>query len=152
MKLFSMAFWEICFLLPRYMAKTYNMSHTKWAIVCKTDTRLFDTVYPEIKRLFPNNTWDEQEGLMGIHFPGIFVELYFRSLDKDNSMDRLRSLRLTGALMDDLTEVTSGARELIITRLGRWPTACPVRYLIETENDGKTVHHTLGSENFVIPE
>ena len=146
------ALWEICFFLPRHMALTYNIQHTKFAVVRKTYERLMDTDWYEINHWFPNNVWHAQRRIMEIHFPKskgcpypLFVELYFRSLDQDDSMDKLRSLNLTGAWVDEAWEVKQGPKELLITRLGRWPRTftdhngvdhmgSPVRYMVETSN------------------
>ena len=145
------ALWEICFFLPRHMAQTYNITHTKWAVVRKTYERLMDTDWYEINHWFPGNVWHAQRRIMEIHFPRtkdcppLFVELYFRSLDQDDSMDKLRSLNITGAWVDEAWEVKQGPKELLITRLGRWPRTftdhngvdhmgSPVRYMVETSN------------------
>ena len=143
-----MAFWEICFLLPRHLEKTYNIEHTKWAIISKAEERLMGTVWRGVNDLFPNHSWDEQKRMMEIQISELSVDLYFRSLDQDDSMDKIRSLMLTGAVIDEASEVSQGAKELLITRLGRFPENCPVRYLIETEHDGRLVNHILGTENF----
>jgi hypothetical protein len=146
------ALWEACFFLPRHMAITYNIRHTRWSVVRKTYERLMDTDWYEIDHWFRGNVWHAQRRLMEIHFPASkgcpyphMVELYFRSLDQPDSMDKLRSLNLTGYWIDEAHEVHETAKQMLVTRLGRWPQTytdhngvdhmgSPVRYGIETSN------------------
>jgi len=145
------ALWEICYLLPRHMARMYNITHTRWAVVRKTYDRLMDTDWYEIDSWFPQNHWYAQRHIMVIRFPkskgcpAFGVELYFRSLDQPDSMDKLRSMNLTGYWIDEAHEVHEYAKYMLITRLGRWPRdfvdpfgvehkGSPVRYGVETSN------------------
>ena len=121
------ALMETVYFLPRHMAMTYNITHTRWAVVRKTVERLMDTDWYEADHWFPGNHWYAQRKIMVIRFPrtrkcpAFGVELYFRSLDQPDSMDRLRSLNLTGYWIDEAHEVHETAKEMLITRLGRWP-------------------------------
>ena len=145
------ALMETVYFLPRHMAMTYNITHTRWAVVRKTVERLMDTDWYEADHWFPGNHWYAQRKIMVIRFPrtrkcpAFGVELYFRSLDQPDSMDRLRSLNLTGYWIDEAHEVHETAKEMLITRLGRWPqvftdwngvehAGSPVRYGTETSN------------------
>jgi hypothetical protein len=146
------ALWELCFFLPRHLAITYNITHTKWAVIRKTYERLMDTDWYEIDHWFPGNKWHAQRRIMEISFKAskgcpypLKVELYFRSLDQPDSMDKLRSLNLTGFWIDEAHEVHETAKQLLTTRIGRWPrtftdhngvahNGSPVRYGLETSN------------------
>jgi len=127
-------------LLPRHIAQTYGITHTRWAVVRKTLDRLMDTDWFEVDSWFPGNVWHAQRKVMELHHPGtkdcpaLFVELYFRSNDQPDSMDKFRSLNLTGFWIDEAHEVHESAKQMLATRIGRFPKGCPVRYGIETSN------------------
>jgi hypothetical protein len=143
---------EVGYFLPRHIALTYNITKTRWCVVRKTVERLMDTDQYEFTQWYPDHEWHAQKKIMVLHHPrtekcpALEVEVYFRSCDNPQDVDKFRSLNFTGMWLDESIEITEqSSRGLLMTRIGRYPnrwtgfdgtthSGSPVRYWIETSN------------------
>ncbi|MDJ0950956.1 MAG: hypothetical protein QNJ94_18750 [Alphaproteobacteria bacterium] len=108
-----------------------RMRHTRWAIIRNT--------YPEL-RSTTINTWlwlfPEQHcgGMRYLHpithriivqptaqAPGLDCEVLFMALDRPGDVKHLKSLDLTGAWVNEASEVPEGVIDMLTGRVGRYP-------------------------------
>jgi len=146
----SAATMEICKYLPEFIFDAYGIMHTRWVVIRNTYRELMDTTVKTIKDpeigWFPNGEYKKSEETYTIRFgKGFSVELLFRACDRPDHVKHLKSLELTGGWIDEAIEVPAEIKKMLKNRIGRYPKACPVRFLVETTNP-PDIEHPIYSE------
>lgn len=117
---------------------------TRWAAVRTTYPRLLTTTIEAFADWLPPPyfTWKQSQIVTGlIRFPEdkVEVSILFLSLDKPDSIDKLKSLQVTGIWFNEVSEI--GDLSLImmaLDRVGRWP---------RVQDGGCTWHGVIADTN-----
>jgi len=128
----SAAAWEICVWLPIYIARTYGIFDTRWAVVRNTYVELQDTTMVTVcDQWFPNGEKFESRNEYVLRWPAetagtqedLTVTLLFRSCDRPEDMKKFKSLEITGCWIDESIEVHEMIKLMLKNRMGRYPRA-----------------------------
>lgn len=149
----SGAAMEGFFFIPKFLYKRYGIKRTKGVIVRNTYFELLDTTLETMQEWFPHGEWQAGRrifSLKQIHeIDGEEVELeidaLLRSCDLPKDVRKFKSLEVTWAWIDESNEVSVKIKNLIKTRIGRFPRIykdrqtgeskpCPIKFFIETSN------------------
>lgn len=165
----SAAAWEVCVWLPIYIAKTFGIFDTRWAVVRNTYIELQDTTMVTIKsQWFPQGESFESKNEYVLRWPAaaagtakdVIVTLLFRSCDRPEDIRKFKSLEITGCWIDESIEVHPMVKLMLKNRMGRYPRAAETpgytdengvwrgyvpRFMIETTNP-PTVDHEMYSQ------
>lgn len=101
-----------------------GLRHTRWAIVRNTRQQLKDTTLKSFIRWFPPGVagaWKESEMTFTLRFADAICEILFRPLDTPEDVQRLLSLELTGAYINECRELPEEIVVALRGRLGRYP-------------------------------
>lgn len=145
---------EVGYFLPRDMWKWYGIKRTRWAVVRNIYRELIDNVLEPLQYWFPWGTWNSSSSTFTIKHTLIEaggqaveleVELLLRACDIPKHIKKFKSLNLTGAWIDESSEISDSTRTIVMGRCGRFPhhykeaetgemKPCPVSFFIETSN------------------
>lgn len=141
------ALWDIGYILPARAYLLYGITHTRWFVVRRNYTWLMDTDFEAAMDWFLWGNYRGSDRTLRVRWPRhdsidteLIVDLQFRAAETDEDEKKFRSTAATGAWIDESIEVRPVIKDVIITRLGRFPkvadTPCHFtpRYLIETTN------------------
>lgn len=137
----SAAAWEVCRYGPLAMFRTYGVKHTDWVVIRNTYRELVDTTQKTVFEWFP---WgNEKKGDMSytVAWPeGFDVRVMFRSCDKPGDIKKFKSLEVIGYWIDESIEVPEEAKNMLKSRVGRFPKESPRKFGIETTNPPDVEH------------
>lgn len=138
------AAWEICYYIPYYLFKNYNIKKTRFVVVRNSYAELIDTTQKTIFEWFPFGTHLKQRQIYILRYPDddIEVEIMFRSCDRPQDVKKFKSLEITGYWVDESIEVANEVKKMLKNRIGRFPKKSPARYGIETTNPPDVEHPT----------
>ena len=137
------ATWEVCYYIPWFLLKTYNIKKTKGVVVRGTYSELIDTTQRTLFDWFDWGIYKTQAKNYTFSYPnGPEVEILFRSCDSPQDVKKFKSLELTWYWIDESIEVADEVKKMLKNRLGRFPQKCPVRFGIETTNPPDVEHPT----------
>lgn len=97
---------------------------SRWAIVRNTAQQLKDTTIKSVFETLPNNQmwhWKPSEQTLILSFNDIRAEWIFRPLDTPEDVQRVKSLQLTGAFLDEGSEIPVDIVNAIMGRVRRYP-------------------------------
>lgn len=100
-----------------------GIRHTRFAIIRNTYRVLKDTTRKTFEKWIPKQlgTWREADFVFHMKFKDVDCEVMFRSLDRAEDIDKLLSLELTGAYINEVREVPKQVLDMLCTRVGRYP-------------------------------
>jgi hypothetical protein len=105
-----------------------NIRKSRWLVVRNTYSELRDTTIRTFFDWIPESIgrFNKQNFEFNALFePGdgtiVHLEIMFRALDKPKDVRKLLSLELTGAWINEAREVPKAVFEMILSRLGRYP-------------------------------
>ena len=141
------ALWDVGWNLPRRLYLYYGITHTRWFIVRRNYTWLMDTDLEAAMDWFLHGKYRGLTREMTITWPRsdsidseLVVDLDFRAAETDEDEKKFRSTAATGAWLDEAIEIRQVVKDVIISRLGRYPKVADSpsgyvpHYLIETTN------------------
>ncbi len=100
-----------------------GVRRTRFAVIRNTYGQLRDTTRKTFEQWIPQNlgTWHEQEFSFELEFNDVHCEVLFRALDRPEDVNKLLSLELTGAYINEGREISKSVFEVLQTRVGRYP-------------------------------
>lgn len=102
-----------------------GIRRTRWAVIRNTYPELRDTTVKTFHEWVPPNlfgTYNNQYHDYTIKgFPGVEIEILFRSLDNEGDIKKLLSMELTGAWVNEAREVPWSIIDALTGRVGRYP-------------------------------
>jgi len=141
------ALWEVGWNLPRRLYAWYGITHTRWFVVRRNYTWLMDTDLEAAMDWFTHGEYRGMNREMTIKWPRsasvdseLVVDLDFRAAETDEDEKKFRSTAATGAWIDEAIELRQVVKDVIISRLGRYPKVADSpsgyvpHYLVETTN------------------
>lgn len=119
-------------LLARSMRQhphTDGVRRTRWAIVRNTFPELRSTTMKTVRDWLPSEIFSVQSsfpitGTLSFRLPdgtSVLSEWVFIALDRLEDVKKLKSLELTGAWMNEASELSRDSLDMVISRLGRYP-------------------------------
>lgn len=146
------AAWDICYFLPHMFLEQHGIKRTKWVVVRNTYTELRDTTQETLFEWFPWGQRLKQANEYMLHYPnGIAVLILFRSCDRPQDIKKFKSLEITGYWIDESVEVAEEVKNMLKTRIGRYPKKCPARFGIETTNPPDIEHPLYSMFKWNVP-
>jgi Phage terminase large subunit len=125
----SAACWNI--VLKGLQQKPYNgVRYTRWAVVRNTYPELKSTTIKTWQEWFPNSIapmkWDTPiQSHLQIKDIGdgtsLDMEVLFLAIDRPEDVNKLRSLELTGAWINEASEIDEEILKMLTQRVGRYP-------------------------------
>lgn len=103
-----------------------GLRKSRWVVVRNTASQLKDTT---LKTWFdwipsgPAGYWKESDKTFYLEFGDVKAEILFRPLDTPDDVQRVLSLELTGAWINECREIPKEIVEALQARLGRYPSA-----------------------------
>ena len=95
---------------------------TRWAVVRTTLSQLRMTILLDLLSWFrPIAEYKVSDQLVTLRFNDVIIELYLIPLEEEEDQKRLLSMQLTGALMNECTELSVDLVGAISGRCGRYP-------------------------------
>jgi hypothetical protein len=126
---------------------------SRWLVVRNTYGELKDTTIRTFFEWIPQELgyWNKQELRFVMQFaPGdgstVELEVLFRALDKPQDVRKLLSLELTGAFINEAKEVPRAVLNMLLGRVGRFPTRDRVedyRYCVIMDTNPPDVDHYI---------
>ncbi len=148
----SAATMEICYYLPQFLYQQHDIKRTRWAVVRNTYVELRDTTQKTVFDWFPDGKFKSQANEYLLKYEnGVEVELLFRSCDRPEDVKKFKSLEITGYWIDESIEVQDEIKRMLKNRIGRYPSACPCRFGIETTNPPDVEHLTYSQFKWTTP-
>lgn len=101
-----------------------GVKRSRWLVARNSYRELQDTVMRSFWDWFPSSVLGEFRGadmVQEIRAPGLEAEVLFRSLDRPDSVRKLLSLELSGALLSEAREFPLMIVQMLEGRLGRYP-------------------------------
>ncbi len=101
-----------------------GMRRSRWAIIRNTQPQLRDTTLKTWLEWFPAGVagrWKETEKIFYLEFGDVRAEILFRPLDSPEDVQRVLSLELTGAWLNEAREIPKEIVEALHGRLRRYP-------------------------------
>jgi len=106
-----------------------GIRRSRWACIRATYSQLQDTTIKTFLEWFPDKvcgtyTEDDHTFLMHKTLPDgtkLELDILFRSLDKPEHIEKLKSMDLTGAWINELVEIPKEIFDILQTRVGRFP-------------------------------
>ena len=117
---------------------------SRWVIIRNTLPQLKTTTKKSWDQWFPDGvagTWKESEKTFHLNVGDIRTEVLFLPLDSVEDTQRLLSLELTGAFINEAREVEPAIIQAVFSRLGRYPSTA---MLPIDELTGKPVKYWYG--------
>ena len=114
---------------------------TRWAVIRNTKQQLKDTTLKTWLQWYPDGvagTWKESDMTYTMRFGDVVAEVLFRALDDPQDVNRLLSLELTGAYINEARELPLPIVTALRSRLGRYPSR---------KDGGPTWHGLIGDTN-----
>jgi hypothetical protein len=107
-----------------------GVRRSRWAIVRNTASQLKDTTLKTWLEWVPDGIagrWKESDKTFYLEFGDVYAEILFRPLDSPADVQRVLSLDLTGAWLNEAREIPKEIVQAIQGRLGRYPSkgVCP---------------------------
>lgn len=106
-----------------------NVRKSRWVVIRNTYTELVDTTIRTFFEWIPRDIgyWNEQQKRFHARFaPGdgtiVDLEVLFRALDRPQDVRKLLSLEVTGAWINEAREIGKIVLDMLIGRVGRYPT------------------------------
>ena len=119
---------EIVRRAMRQRAHTDGVRRTRFAVIRNTYPQLRDTTRKTFEQWVPAwmGTWHEQAFTFTMDFPlgdgtKVHCEVLFRALDRPDDINKLLSLELTGAYLNEVREIPKRVLDVLETRVGRYP-------------------------------
>jgi hypothetical protein len=126
---------EVMHLLPQFLEAQYTIKRTRWVVVRNTYVELMDTTKRTIMEWEGGGgTWRNNGKDLLLHKDDRQIELLLRSCDRPEDLKKFKSLEVTGYWNDESIEVPQDIKNMLKSRIGRFPARCPERYGIETTN------------------
>jgi len=104
-----------------------GIRRTRWVVVRNTGTQLKDTTIKSWLTWFPAGAAGHWVGGFGntflLRFGDVEAEVLFRPLDSPEDVQRVLSLEVTGAILDEFVEIPQAIVEALDGRCGRYPSA-----------------------------
>lgn len=97
---------------------------SRWAVIRNTASQLKDTTIKTFFDWVPAGiagTWKESERTFFLSYKDVEAEILFRPLDSPADIQRVLSLELTGAWLNECREIPSEIVDAVQGRLGRYP-------------------------------
>ena len=159
------AIWEVGFNLPRRIYMKWGISETRWFVIRKTFDSLMDSDFTEAMDWFAHGEWKPSRKTMTVKWPSspncpspLIVHLKFLSCNTPEEEGKFRSQNVTGAWIDEADQLNLIAKQVIKSRLGRYPKQkdAPVgfvpRYFLETCNPFPPNHPMYTTYDWRGPE
>lgn len=103
---------------------TDGYRRSRWVIIRNTNQQLKQTTFKSWVQWFPDGVagrWKESEKTYFLEVGDIKAEILFLPLDTPEDAQRLLSLELTGAFINEAREVAPEIIQAVFSRLGRYP-------------------------------
>ncbi len=146
---------EIGIFLPMHFLAEYSIKKTRWVVVRNTYVELRDTTLRTFMEWFPDafkgGDWSESKMQLKIRGEGYEAEILFRSCDRPQDIKKLKSLEITGFLIDESIEVPQAIKLMLENRIGRFPKKSPEKYGIEITNPPEVDHPTYSEYAWHLP-
>lgn len=101
-----------------------GIRHSRWAVIRNTRPQLKDTTLKTFFQWIPPGvlgTWKESEMVFTLKFNDVHAEILFRPLDSPDDVQRVLSLELTGAWINEAREIPLDILTAVQGRLRRFP-------------------------------
>ena len=101
-----------------------GIRRSRWAVIRNTRQQLKDTTLKTwLDWIKPGlfGRWKESDMLFELKFNDIHAEILFRPLDSPEDVQRVLSLELTGAWINESREIPREIVEAVMGRIGRYP-------------------------------
>lgn len=99
-----------------------GMRRTRWAVVRTTLSQLKMTILLDMLSWFRQIAeYKVSEQLLTLRFNDVVAEVYFIPLEDEEDQKRLLSMQLTGAVINECTELSVDLVSAIAGRCGRYP-------------------------------
>jgi hypothetical protein len=100
-----------------------GIRRTRFAVIRNTYGQLRDTTRKTFEQWVPHplGEWNEQQLVFKMRFGDVECEVLFRALDKPGDVNKLLSLELTGAYINELRELPKDVLDALQARVGRFP-------------------------------
>lgn len=101
---------------------TGGIRRTRFAVIRNTYGQLRDTTRKTFEQWVPSGGyWHEQSFTYHLRHEDLAIEILFRALDRPEDIDKLLSLELTGAYINEAREITKPVFDVLQSRVGRYP-------------------------------
>ncbi|MBA43622.1 MAG: hypothetical protein CMF62_06430 [Magnetococcales bacterium] len=105
-----------------------GIRRTRWAVIRNTQPELktttIKTFHDSIPPFAADNHYTQGSPItQWVRFGDVEMEFIFLALDKEEDVNKLLSLELTGAFMNEAREQSAGILKALIQRVGRFPSA-----------------------------
>lgn len=97
---------------------------TRWAVIRNTLPQLRDTTIKTFFQWFPDGVagdWKETTKTFTMRFGDVEAEVLFRPLDTPDDINKLLSLEISGAYINEAREIPQEIVEGLLSRIGRYP-------------------------------
>jgi hypothetical protein len=99
-----------------------GIRRTRWAVTRQTLSQMKMTVLPDMLVWFRGiSTYKVSEQLVILQFDDVYSEFYFIPLEEERDQQRLLSMQLTGAMINEAIEISTDFVSAIAGRCGRFP-------------------------------
>jgi len=100
-----------------------GVRRTRWCVIRNTYRELADTTRRTFEQWIPSSLgiWHESSNRFIARFGDCHAEFLFRALDKPGDVDKLKSLELTGAWVNEGIEIPKSVFDMLQGRVGRYP-------------------------------
>jgi hypothetical protein len=101
-----------------------GLRHSRWCVVRNTNKQLKDTTLKTFREWIPAGTlgiWKESDMTFQLRFNDVDAEILFRPLDSPEDVQRVLSLELTGAWINEAREIPIEILLALMGRLRRFP-------------------------------
>lgn len=118
-----------------------GIRRSRWVIVRNTMQQLKDTTLKSWVEWFADGQagrWVSSTNTFILQFGDVYAEVLFRPLDTPDDVQRVLSLEVTGAMLDEFVEIPKEIVESLSGRCGRYPSK---------KNGGPTWHGMWGASN-----
>jgi len=93
-----------------------------------------------------------QKNNYDIHYPnGVFVEFWLRACDRPEQVKMFRSMQITGAWFEESIEISESVKEVVSSRIGRFPRLSPAKFTIESTNPPDVEHPLFSNYKWIVP-
>lgn len=106
-----------------------GVRRTRWALIRNTYPELLSTTLKTFEEWIPSSVCPITRGVpiggtLNVHLPDgtrVDAEFIFLALDSEDDSKKLKSLELTGAFVNEASEIRETVIQLLTTRVGRFP-------------------------------
>jgi hypothetical protein len=108
--------------LEQAPSKTDKVRRTRWAIVRQTLSQMKMTILPDLLTWFRGIcSYKVSDQLITVAFSDVEFEIYLIPLEEEKDQQRLLSMNLTGAMVNECIEISPDFISAITGRVGRYP-------------------------------